>query len=837
MGIFSRRAPVIDVAELAKAVALAMPAVTPAAVMLPREDFGGGYPFSPGMPLVPYGIDPRNPTTQRPDPRRSEFPISVNMQVTSTRMLPFPTLRESAERVDVIRRCIEVRKSQMLALDWDIRLSKEALSQIMEDENISSPGKAAELARLKFAPDINRLRRWWQKPDRFNGQNFSSWLGLLLEEQLVLDAVTVWPVRQANGDVVAFEVLDGSTIKPLLDHRGSTPRSPNPAYQQVLYGFPRGEFTASNSDKADGYLFDQLVYRPRYVRSWTPYGCPNTEQALAAADLYLKRMGWIRGEFTNGTTPDTWLKTPGTSKMTPAQIKEWETAINAELAGMEAERRHLRMLPPGYEPEQMRNFADLYKADLDEFTIKLICMCFDIMPTEIGFTPNQGIGGKGHQEGEANSAQRKSVRPTAVWIEDLLTDLSRDYLGMPPQLEFKLLGYEIEDQNSAEEVADSQVRRGAVTMNEDRAARGLPMYDFDEADEPFIVGPSGVIFLRGAIAAQAAAAAPVEPSSPEATPAVDASAKDPRPADTGTYDGPGDVPAEGDVIAADEEVPEGFIRVQGHLRRKQGARVDEAAKFLKFATARKGKMWRDFTFEHLDGVALNAAGRTGDLDLIKTLVADVGKAQARTVSRADKDRLIAKHAPLIASAIRDAMPSATSLINGFTTDKADGDRRSAAKDYVTSVIGKVSVKPIVNYQTAGHNAAWNVISGDDPDPSDPPSRLKELWDKAPAVRDALVVSVVGLTVDALLSRDPETNLDAVASTASESFATNELTNALAAGTRDVAEKYGMTHVRIVASAGDCDFCDGYDGRIMSPDDSDGMPPLHRGCSCDIEPLD
>ena len=54
----------------------------------------------------------------------------MNLQVTQTRLLPFGVLRDVSERVDVIRRCIEVRKSQMLALDWDITLSKQAMPMI-----------------------------------------------------------------------------------------------------------------------------------------------------------------------------------------------------------------------------------------------------------------------------------------------------------------------------------------------------------------------------------------------------------------------------------------------------------------------------------------------------------------------------------------------------------------------------------------------------------------------------------------------------------------------------------------------------------------------------------
>ncbi len=340
--------------------------------------------------------------------------------------------------------------------------------------------------------------------------------------------------------------------------------------------------------------------------------------------------------------PDSWIKIPTESTMTPTEMTEWERVINEDLADP-SQRRALRMLPPGAEADQMASFADLYKPDLDEALIKLLCMCFGVLPTEIGFPPSSGIGGKGHQEGEANSAHRKTTRPYARWLESLLTDISRSYLGMPPELEFKLLGYEVEDQGEAETVANSQMRRGAITLNDDRAARGLPLYTFPEADVPFIVTGSGLVFLEGAMAAQAATQPAITPDSdpsgavPEAdvVPSAEpASATDPRPAgDVPTEDGPayGSTPEEGEPIGPDDPVPDGFIRVNGYLRRAAPrppapAPLEEAAKFVRFAAKRAGSAWRPFEFEALDPAIadrLNDAGAAGDLVTVKAIVADL----------------------------------------------------------------------------------------------------------------------------------------------------------------------------------------------------------------------
>lgn len=842
---------------------------------LARDQFDGpGVVFSPGRPITPWSIDPREPGRDRPEPRRSDFPTSVNLQLSETRLLPFSVLRDAAEKIDVIRECVEVRKAQMLGLSWDITLTSQAIKTVMAEDKISSPGEAAQVARAKYESEMVRLRNWWEKPDPLNQMDWPTWLALMLEEQLVVDALSIWPRRRLSGECVAFEIIDGTTIKPLLDHRGSTPIAPDPAYQQVLQGFPRGEFTASGS--GDMFLGDQLIYRPRVRRTFTPYGYPDVEKALSAADIYLKRVAWMRAEFDEGTTPATWLTLPVESKLNPTQIRDFEVAINEDLRGKVDARMQLRMLPPGVTPKQQSTFADLYKPELDEFLIKLLCAAFNVMPTEIGFPPGSGIGGKGHQEGEENSSFRKAVRPTAEWVQSICTEISRTYLGMPDVLQFKLIGYEVEDQREAEEVADSIVKRGGNTLNEDRARRGQPLYSFPEADTPFVVTGSGLVFLEGALEAQRAAAsqamgaagpvadidspAPVAPAATEAPPAVDAppaSAVDPSPAPRGDGkpDAPGEddgVPEEGDPIDADEPVPEGFIRIAGHLRRKAGyvpPVVDEATKFAGFARKRAGQRWRDFTFEHVPADmahALNVAGAAGDLELIKTMVAGLGKAKARRVSRADKDKLAATHGKAIAGAVLALLPAPAKLAAAWAERAAESKAAADPTEFVQDQIADGSFDDvddaIAALLRAGHLAAWKAawIYGDEEEPHESAkgSRLAELIDSVPGLRDALVATAVGVVAGALVSRDQEAALETafVEIPWGETFAAVNLTASCTAGTLDSATKQNLAYVELVVSPGECEFCTGYEGRIMKVDQTSGMPPLHVGCQCDIEPL-
>ena len=55
------------------------------------------------------------------------------------------------------------------------------------------------------------------------------------------------------------------------------------------------------------YPSDRLVYKVHNVRSWTPYGYGAVEQALYDGELYLRRMGWLKSEYTDGVMPAGWL--------------------------------------------------------------------------------------------------------------------------------------------------------------------------------------------------------------------------------------------------------------------------------------------------------------------------------------------------------------------------------------------------------------------------------------------------------------------------------------------------------------------------------------------------
>ena len=68
----------------------------------------------------------------RPEPRRTEYQIAWNLQLSNLRAVPWEVLRAAADQCDVVRRCIDIRKAGIQEQAWDIALTPEATARLMQ---------------------------------------------------------------------------------------------------------------------------------------------------------------------------------------------------------------------------------------------------------------------------------------------------------------------------------------------------------------------------------------------------------------------------------------------------------------------------------------------------------------------------------------------------------------------------------------------------------------------------------------------------------------------------------------------------------------------------------
>jgi hypothetical protein len=627
---------------------------------LPRNPFLSAIPFGPSNPLSPSAINPVNEDGHT-EPRRWEYPVAWNIFVTEQRLVPWKVLRVAADQIDIIRRCVEVSKSKISGLSWDISFSESA-SEMVSGTSAKDHVQAMQEARDKYSKDIARMREFWTTPDRINGLSFKDWLTMVLEEVLVLDALAIYPHPDMSGELHSLEILDGSTIKPLLDDRGMRPQNPFPAYQQMLYGFPRGEFIASSDDPNQDGTFsnDELIYSIRNRRTWTPYGYSPVERCLPIADIYIKRQQWLRAEFTDGVMSDMMLTPDKDSNWTPDLLRAYENIINDDLAGQTEQRHRARILPPGLTPINNYGFSEKFNPAFDEYLIKGICGHFGVMPTEIGYTDGGALGGAGQQNGEAESATSIGMTPLIGWLEDLISDISYKFLGMPRELVFSFDGGRTTETTANAQRRDIEVKGGQRSLNEARAEMGLPLIDSPEADSPilalgkelYVVTPEGIVPVGdGSTPAVPNLTAPIEAPVEE----VDSTEKS-ESIKVGQMvswnssggraegkvtkivrDGKINVPNSSFTITGTEDEPAALIRVYkdgkptdtlvGHKLNSLnvvGFKSDEATQEIKAFVkwAKKGNCDRDFEFKSIESfyaATLNRAAKDGDLYLIKSI--------------------------------------------------------------------------------------------------------------------------------------------------------------------------------------------------------------------------
>ena len=272
--------------------------------------------FSPGYPLVP------------PEPEKVrlwDFPVGYNTIYTPRSYEPigFDELRALAECHDITRLAIETRKDQIEKLDWTIK-----------SRNEQSP-------RPDAASRIDRLTEFWESPDKEHP--FATWLRESLEDVLVLDAAAFEIRRNRGGDIIGLDIVDGSTIKVLLDDTGRRPQPPLPAYEQIIHGRPWRLLTS-----------DELLYLPRNRRPHKAYGFSPVEQIVTTVNIGLRRQAMQLQHFTEGNVPPGLLNAP--DGWSPEQIRQFQEWFDSVLAGNTGNRSRLLWGPGGakYRPSRKR---------------------------------------------------------------------------------------------------------------------------------------------------------------------------------------------------------------------------------------------------------------------------------------------------------------------------------------------------------------------------------------------------------------------------------------------------------------------------------------------------
>jgi len=460
-------------------------------VALPRppELFTAGQ-FGPGIPINPYPID------ESGEPRLAEYLPGWNQFSLPgyTKLVPFALLRATSKMVLPVWRAIDVRKSEIASMEWDIVLLPEYHDQ-----------KGPEVEDVR-----KQLIEFFAHPDRDEGLSFSDWVKMAEEEISVIDALSVYvrKTRAQSAGVLgsglhSLQILDGTLIKPLRDIRGGRPQPPAPAFQQYLYGAPRADLIAPwvKEELGDGknpvvqnFTGRQIIYKPFHRLSWTPYGFSETESCLNEIKLWMDREKYHQAYFDQSDMPAMFFPAP--EDWGPQQIKEYQRNINMEMAGDPGWKHRIKVVPTGGgNITQVRPHQ--YDLSFDEFLIRIISMAYSISPESMNLSPKSGLGGGGWAEESTRRQLRIAIRPRLIYLAEIFNFVIHNIIG-ERRFSFRWLSLSQQDLLQKAQIDNIYAAGGLRPRNEIREENGWNRAEEPEANMLLVTTRSGVVSLASA---------------------------------------------------------------------------------------------------------------------------------------------------------------------------------------------------------------------------------------------------------------------------------------------------------------------------------------------------
>jgi len=395
-------------------------------------------PGSRELPFFPPG-ESLPPVAPGAAGRRWDYPTAVNQVIRprSYEPIDFDTLRAIADPTvggwDLIRLAIETRKDQLSKLQYNIL-----------------PRQAANENNRKKADDrCLQVEQFLRRPDGHH--SWQDWSRMLVEEHLVIDAPCIYGRKALDGTLARLELIDGATIKPIIDYMGRRPDS-GPAYSQVLKGLPAVQYTAS-----------EMIYAPRNPRVSKMYGYSCVEQVLITVNIGLRRQAGQLGFFTEGNVPDAVSQCPpdwGVQRIQEFQ-DYWDTMVNDAV-----KRRKLKFIPGGVQFQATRNDQALVD-QFDEWLARVVQYCFSLPPTPLVRLMNRATSENAYEQ-----SLDEGLQPLMIWMKSIIDDILARWFDAP-DLEMVWDSVKKTDPAEKEQRDLSCIDRGVISRDDMRAERGM----------------------------------------------------------------------------------------------------------------------------------------------------------------------------------------------------------------------------------------------------------------------------------------------------------------------------------------------------------------------------
>lgn len=424
--------------------------------------------FAPGSPLRPYqGVVPLG------GPRQFSYNVGINLNNNDRSMgkpdIPsFEQLRLFAMLYEGVGLCERVLLDMIPNLVPQVTLRKD----------MAEGGAKAQ----DYQPQIKRWRAFLEMPSPGQQLDIHSWIRMAWTEQTQIDALAIFKHKTRGGGLYGLEIIDGSSVKPILDERGMVPLANQgfPAWQQYPYGVP-----------GDLYTTDAMLYYRESPRAFTPYGFSRVERIITRVNQALRKEQRDLAKFTEGNLPAGIMEVPEANNWTPDQIDSFAQSWNALTAGNAQQQVRIMFTQPGMKYTEFNDPVTGDKmTEFDVFLLNVATGCYGLSLGDIGFTEDIH---KSSGDSQQNMLYRRTLAPLITVYSRILTKVLREAFG-DEELEVGFGGYtEAEDI-----VAQSTAYSGFVSSGILSPAGAARLMNFPEVPEtgPLFITKDGPLFLE-----------------------------------------------------------------------------------------------------------------------------------------------------------------------------------------------------------------------------------------------------------------------------------------------------------------------------------------------------
>jgi hypothetical protein len=303
--------------------------------------------------------------------------------------ITFETLRLMSHRNEWARAIIKTRKNQIGSIEWDI------VPKHKEDKRPETMALCEKAKRLFKHPSIHGSRP--------NSRSWKTFMGEILEDLLVLDALAVEKERDGWGDIVAMYPVDGATIRPNIDAYGGFHEN---AYVQMV----DGQVTANFGIEDLMYVQDNPMTDVRF----SGYGYSPLEHMIVSVTAELYSSKFNSSYFEKGAVPEGFLNLG--EDCAPEDVDAFRLYWMNEIVGKPWAIPILA--GKGVEWQQWRNSnRDMQFMEYQLWLAKKMCAVYQIAPKEVGLTDDVN---RSTSDDQAQVNDSKSIGPILLTIKDAI---------------------------------------------------------------------------------------------------------------------------------------------------------------------------------------------------------------------------------------------------------------------------------------------------------------------------------------------------------------------------------------------------------------------------------